>query len=116
MLSPVDVVLVDLVREQPEVLAARELGQRLEPGSGQHAPGRVRRRRDVERDRPRARALAHRVDRGLGGVDAVVEGHLDRMGAEGLHDAADMDSFNSGASCPMVINKLPLHKVYLAFL
>ena len=60
VLAAVDVVLVHLVGEQPEIVAPRQLGQRLEPRAGQHASRRVRGRREVERDAARREALLDR--------------------------------------------------------
>ena len=87
--AAIDVILVDLVRDQPQPLAAGECGQRLEPGRGQHAARRIRRRRDVERDAFFCHPLAHGGDRRFGRSDAIVERNFDRGRSKRLHDAAD---------------------------
>ncbi len=84
VLAPVDVVLVDLVEEKPEIVAPGECDERLEPASRDHAPRRVARGVDVERDRAgregrldggdrRLRRFRHAEERD---VDGNAAGHL----------------------------------------
>ena len=89
VLAVVDQVLVDLVGDDPQIVARRPLDDRLEPGARDHPPGRVVRRVDVDRAGARGAVRLETLDRGLGRIDAAVERHLDRRAVERAHDALD---------------------------
>ncbi len=87
MFAGIDVVLIDFVREDPEIMTPGEIGERLQPIAWNDTPGRIRRCRDVEHATS-TRDL--RLDGGDGlrpRRDTIEEGDFDRRGTKALGDS-----------------------------
>jgi hypothetical protein len=89
VLPLVDVILVDLVGDDPEILAGRPLDQRLDPGARDEIAGGVARRIEVEGGGAAREPLADEIDGGFGGIRGAEEGDVDRYAMERLDDAGD---------------------------
>ncbi len=89
VLALVDVVLVDLVGEDPEIVTLGPGGQSLDDRPRDHLAGRVARRIEVEGDRALRQMIAHHLHRALRRVGDVEEGDLDRHAVERADDARD---------------------------
>ena len=81
--------LVDLIRDDPEVLGARPVDHRLDPAARQNPAARIVGRREVERGGSGGPPSLEPRDETFRGFTAEVDRHRHRRTVKGTHDALD---------------------------
>jgi len=89
VLASIDVVLVDLVGDDPQLLSAGPLDERLDPRTRDHPTGGVARRAEIDGDRRGRQVASDGLDCRLRRIRHAQEGNRHRTTPVALNDPGD---------------------------